>query len=391
MANTYNNNYSNPVFSSATQSARTISPTHIYNSIEEDSTAISGRPKLLDAAQINWGGMKLMGQPLNDYISWIEVFNEVVNCLNDLDAKIDMLSARIAALENPQYTSITLSTNPSTINNLESGSVITVSANIMNGVGQTTWSLSPSSHPHWDFTYDASTNIGTATLTANQETGSIAYSQTGSSSTSENGYVQFNATWQAGTTYTPENLTVTVKNNSASSSVVLKPKQVTGQTAGTWGVSLVNPPTGVTLDYNNAGSSITGTIKNTNTAARTVTLKLTNNSSQFTKTDITVPAKSSAPVTTSYYLYVGTTKPTSLSQANTVTSYPTEQTYTNNSGAKSHVFVLTNNNKTVTFIEPSENSPITQATVDTTTVSGYKIWETAVGVANSKSVKIQIS
>lgn len=91
------------------------------------------------------------------------------------------------------------------------------------------------------------------------------------------------------------------------------------------------------------------------------------------------------------YFYVGTTKPTSLSQASTVTSYAAEQTYTNNSGAKAHIFVLTNSDKNVTFIEPSENSPITQASVDTTTISGYKIFETAVGVANTKSIIIKIS
>lgn len=94
---------------------------------------------------------------------------------------------------------------------------------------------------------------------------------------------------------------------------------------------------------------------------------------------------------TKYYWYVGTEKPTSLSQASVVESYPAEQTYTNNSGAKSHIFVLTNSDKNVTFIEPSVNSPITQVSVDITTISGYKIFETAVGVANTKQVKIRIS
>jgi len=94
---------------------------------------------------------------------------------------------------------------------------------------------------------------------------------------------------------------------------------------------------------------------------------------------------------TKYYWYVGTTKPTSLSQASTVTSYPAEQTYTNNSGAKSHIFVLTNSNKNVTFIEPNFNSPIDQNEIDTTTISGYKIFETAVGTANTGSIIIRIS
>ena len=92
-----------------------------------------------------------------------------------------------------------------------------------------------------------------------------------------------------------------------------------------------------------------------------------------------------------YYFYVGTTKPTSLSQASVVESYPAEQTYTNNSGAKAHIFVLTNSDKSVVFISPSENSPVTQVAVDTTTIPGYKIFETAVGTANTKSIIIRIT
>lgn len=91
------------------------------------------------------------------------------------------------------------------------------------------------------------------------------------------------------------------------------------------------------------------------------------------------------------YFYVGTEKPTSLSQATVVDSYPAEQTYTNNSGKKSHIFVLTNSDKAVEFIEPSENSPITQASIDITTIPGYKIFETAVGCANTKSIIIRIT
>lgn len=92
-----------------------------------------------------------------------------------------------------------------------------------------------------------------------------------------------------------------------------------------------------------------------------------------------------------YYWYVGTTKPTSLDQCEVVSEYQEEQIYTNNSGAKSHVFVLTNSDKNVVFISPSENSPVTQTAVDTTTIPGYKIFETAVGTANTKSIIIRIS
>ena len=93
---------------------------------------------------------------------------------------------------------------------------------------------------------------------------------------------------------------------------------------------------------------------------------------------------------TIYYWYVGTTKTTSLSQCSTVESYPEEQIYTNNSGAKSHIFVLTNSDWTVTFINIASGAKVSQSEVDTTTIPGYKIWETAVGTANTGSIKIRI-
>ena len=92
-----------------------------------------------------------------------------------------------------------------------------------------------------------------------------------------------------------------------------------------------------------------------------------------------------------YYWYVGTTKPTSISQASTVSSYPAEYTFTNTSGAKAHIFVLTNSDKNVTFINIATNNPVTQMEVDTTTIPGYKIFETSVGTANTGSIKIRIS
>jgi len=105
---------------------------------------------------------------------------------------------------------------------------------------------------------------------------------------------------------------------------------------------------------------------------------------------VIIPDDEPEPSEEQLYLYIGTTKPTSLSEAEVVDSYLDEQIYTNNSGEKSHIFVLTNMDKNVTFIAPSENSPITQNPIDTTTISGYKIFETAVGVANTKDIKIII-
>lgn len=93
---------------------------------------------------------------------------------------------------------------------------------------------------------------------------------------------------------------------------------------------------------------------------------------------------------TKCYFYVGTEKPTSLSQVSVVESYLAEQTYTNNSGAKSHIFVLTTSDKNVTFINLATGNPIDQNEIDTTTIPGYKIFETAVGTANTGSVIIRI-
>lgn len=97
------------------------------------------------------------------------------------------------------------------------------------------------------------------------------------------------------------------------------------------------------------------------------------------------------PTEPTLYYYVGTTKPTSLSECKLVYAYPAEENYTNNSGTKSQIFVLTNNNKTVTFIEPNLNAVLEQESVDTSTISGYKIFATSAKCANGGVTKIRIS
>lgn len=94
---------------------------------------------------------------------------------------------------------------------------------------------------------------------------------------------------------------------------------------------------------------------------------------------------------TVYYFYVGTTKPTSLSQATIVSEYPAEQTYTNNSGAKAKIYVLTNSDKTVTMIDPGLGGIIDQDDVDISTIPGYKIFSTYSRWANGSPVLIRIS
>ena len=95
---------------------------------------------------------------------------------------------------------------------------------------------------------------------------------------------------------------------------------------------------------------------------------------------------------TIYYWYVGTTKPTSLSQASVVTSYPAEQTFTNPSTTeKCYVHVLTNADKTVNFYDPSDLSTPSTKTEDTTTIPGYKITSMTVRIAKGGTQVIKIS
>ena len=90
--------------------------------------------------------------------------------------------------------------------------------------------------------------------------------------------------------------------------------------------------------------------------------------------DIYLNTAPDTPQTTTYYFYVGTTKPTSLSQASVVESYPAEQTFTNPSTTeKCYVYVLTNSDKTVNFYDPVFPTIATTKQEDITTIPGYKI------------------
>ncbi len=93
-----------------------------------------------------------------------------------------------------------------------------------------------------------------------------------------------------------------------------------------------------------------------------------------------------------YYFYVGTTKPTSLSQASVVESYPAEQTFTNPSTTeKNYVHVLTNLDKTVNFYDPSDLATPATKTEDITTIPGYKITSMTVRIAKGGTQVIKIS
>ena len=95
---------------------------------------------------------------------------------------------------------------------------------------------------------------------------------------------------------------------------------------------------------------------------------------------------------TKCYYYVGTEKPTSLSQASVVESYPAEQTFTNPSTTeKCYVYVLTKADMTVNFYDPSDLSTAATKTEDTSSISGYKITNMNVRVGKGGSIIIRIS
>lgn len=96
---------------------------------------------------------------------------------------------------------------------------------------------------------------------------------------------------------------------------------------------------------------------------------------------------------TKYYWYVGTTKPTSLEYqgVTTVNEYPAEQLYTNETGSKAYIYVLTNSDKTVNFYDPSDITSPATTDIDTTTIPGYKITSMNFRVSIGGTILIKIS
>ena len=95
---------------------------------------------------------------------------------------------------------------------------------------------------------------------------------------------------------------------------------------------------------------------------------------------------------TKCYYYVGTEKPTSLSQASVVESYPAEQTFTNPSTTeKCFVYVLTKADMTVNFYDPSDLTSPATTDIDTTTIPGYKITNMNFRLSKGGTILIKIS
>lgn len=90
------------------------------------------------------------------------------------------------------------------------------------------------------------------------------------------------------------------------------------------------------------------------------------------------------------YFYVGTTKPTSLSECTVVDEYPAEQFYTTTT--RGNIYVLTNSNKTVTFKDDVLGGEYSQNTPDTSSIAGYTIYSQAGRpLSEGTTIKILIS
>ena len=107
--------------------------------------------------------------------------------------------------------------------------------------------------------------------------------------------------------------------------------------------------------------------------------------------DIMQNSESTQPQTPKYW-YLGTEKPTSLSDCTTVTEYDEEVLFTNPSVTeKCYIHVLTNDNKTVDFYDPSDLSTPATKTEDITSIPGCKITSITVRIAKGGTQVIKIS
>jgi len=216
----------------------------------------------------------------------------------------------------------------------------------------------------------------------------VVHSTELTSSTNAGSYTNITATYQGKTTTNKLNYTINKAKLSLSVNITgwtegstPNSPSVTGNTGKGTETYKYKVSTAADSTYTTTVPTTAGTYIVQVTVAATTNYNSGTATKQFT---ISAPA-------VSYYWYVGTTKPTSLSEATTVTSYPTEQTYTNNSGAKAYIYVLTNRDKNVTFIEPNTGTTLGQQDIDTTTISGYKIFGMYSKTVNGGSVKIRIS
>ena len=133
-----------------------------------------------------------------------------------------------------------------------------------------------------------------------------------------------------------------------------------------------------------SGTSVTAPSVSANS---TVTIKASYGGKIASET-VTYTAKD-VPAET-YYWYIGSTQPTAsnyTSIATQVTSYESEFTWTPTERA--YQYALVKDNKTVQFIDMSLNTPY-DTSVDTDTISGYKIFKTLTKIAITP-VKIKIS
>lgn len=96
---------------------------------------------------------------------------------------------------------------------------------------------------------------------------------------------------------------------------------------------------------------------------------------------------------TKYYFSIGTNAVTASNYTtvnNATTTIPTTQTFWNNSGSKSLIYVLVPSNKTVTCVDASLNLPIGMVDAGVT-ITNHKVYVTDGKIANGGGIKVTIS
>ena len=232
------------------------------------------------------------------------------------------------------------------------------------------------SYPNIKLTYsNGSTNI----ISASTSGVSISPNITSSSNT---GTYNVTATYQGKTTtntlsYTVEpqpvtQYTVTFNGNGGS---------VSGSTTRTVnaGAQIGTLPTVTRSGYNLTGWYTDSTGGTAVTASTTV------------NSNITIYAQWSEQQSDSYWFSIGTTAITSsnyttVNDAEQVDSYPSETMYSPSS--RTYVYILVENSKTVTYIEPTLNAPIDASVLDNIGIPGYKVYKSDIKLYGQVKIKI---
>ena len=281
-------------------------------------------------------------------------FNNWQGALEAIHAYLDNINKRLEALENgsgdepvePTYTVIC---------NVSNGSKSPNSTQTIESGGSVSWTITPNSG------YQMPTSVTGAAINGNRVTVSNVTSDR---------TINVNCAAIPVQTYT---VTCNVYNGSKSPN---NTQTIESGGSVSW---TITPNSGYQMPTSVTGAAINGN-------------RVTVNNVTSNRT-ISVTCVQSQPQTTNYW-YIGTTKPTSLNDngVTTVTEYDEEVLFTNPSATeKCYIHVLTNDDKTVDFYDPSDLSTPATKTEDLTSIPGCKITSITVRIAMGGTQVIKIS